>query len=118
MVWTYESLRRKVQGEQQVTDSKLRFFTNISHELRTPLTLIIGPVENILQTERISNSVRSQLEIVQSNSHRMLRMVNQLLDFRKIQNKKMRLRVQKSLLTSWMTHALTSRKRLTTNIST
>ncbi|MDY4149923.1 MAG: response regulator [Paludibacteraceae bacterium] len=98
VVWTYESLRRKVQVEQQVTDIKLRFFTNISHELRTPLTLIIGPVENILQTERISNSVRSQLEIVQSNSHRMLRMVNQLLDFRKIQNKKMRLRVQKSLL--------------------
>ena len=84
--------------EQQVTDIKLRFFTNISHELRTPLTLIIGPVENILQTERISNSVRGQLEIVQSNSHRMLRMVNQLLDFRKIQNKKMRLKVQKSLL--------------------
>ncbi len=96
--WTYEMLRRKVQVEQQVTDIKLRFFTNISHELRTPLTLIIGPVENILQTERISNSVRGQLEIVQSNSHRMLRMVNQLLDFRKIQNKKMRLRVQKSNL--------------------
>ena len=98
ILYTYESLRRKVQVEQQVTDIKLRFFTNISHELRTPLTLIIGPVENILQTERISNSVRGQLEIVQSNSHRMLRMVNQLLDFRKIQNKKMRLRVQKSLL--------------------
>lgn len=98
ILYTYEALRRKVQVEQQVTDIKLRFFTNISHELRTPLTLIIGPVENILQTERISNSVRGQLEIVQSNSHRMLRMVNQLLDFRKIQNKKMRLKVQKSLL--------------------
>lgn len=98
ILWTYEKLRQKMQVEQQVTDIKLRFFTNVSHELRTPLTLIIGPVENILQTERISQSVRDQLEIVHSNSQRMLRMVNQLLDFRKIQNKKMRLKVQKSLL--------------------
>ena len=94
----YNGLRQKVKVEQQVTDIKLRFFTNISHELRTPLTLIVGPVENILQTERISQSVRSQLEIVQSNSQRMLRMVNQLLEFRKVQNQKMKLKVRKTLL--------------------
>lgn len=94
----YNALRRKVQVEQEVTDIKLRFFTNISHELRTPLTLIVSPIENILHTERISPSVRSQLEIVQSNGQRMLRMVNQLLEFRKIQNRKMKLKVQKMLL--------------------
>ena len=94
----YNALRQKVKVEQQVTDIKLRFFTNISHELRTPLTLIVAPVENILQTERISPSVRSQLEIVQSNSQRMLRMVNQLLEFRKVQNQKMKLKVRKTLL--------------------
>ena len=94
----YNGLRQKVKVEQQVTDIKLRFFTNISHELRTPLTLIIAPVENILQTERISQNVRSQLEIVQSNSQRMLRMVNQLLEFRKVQNQKMKLKVQETLL--------------------
>ena len=94
----YNELRQKVLVEQQVTDIKLRFFTNISHELRTPLTLIVAPVENILQTERISQSVRSQLEIVQSNSQRMLRMVNQLLEFRKVQNQKMKLKVRKTLL--------------------
>lgn len=98
IVSTYNGLRQKVKVEQQVTDIKLRFFTNISHELRTPLTLIVGPVENILQTERISQNVRSQLEIVQSNSQRMLRMVNQLLEFRKVQNQKMKLKVQKTLL--------------------
>ena len=75
----YNGLRQRVKVEQQVTDIKLRFFTNISHELRTPLTLIAAPVENILQTEHITPSVRSQLEIVLSNSQRMLRMVNQLL---------------------------------------
>ena len=94
----YNGLRQKVKVEQQVTDIKLRFFTNISHELRTPLTLIIAPVENILQTERINQNVRSQLEIVQSNSQRMLRMVNQLLEFRKVQNQKMKLKVQPTLL--------------------
>ena len=96
----YNRLRREVQVEQQVTDIKLRFFTNISHELRTPLTLITAPVENILQNERISQSVRSQLEIVQSNSQRMLRMVNQLLEFRKVQNQKMKLKVQQTLLSA------------------
>ena len=95
---TYNGLRQRVKVEQQVTDIKLRFFTNISHELRTPLTLIVGPIENILQTERISQNVRSQLEIVQSNSQRMLRMVNQLLEFRKVQNQKMKLKVQPTLL--------------------
>ena len=94
----YNSLRQKVKVEQQVTDIKLRFFTNISHELRTPLTLIAAPVENILQNERISQNVRSQLEIVLSNSQRMLRMVNQLLEFRKVQNQKMKLKVQQTLL--------------------
>ncbi len=98
IVTTYNMLRQKVMLEQQVTDIKLRFFTNISHELRTPLTLIVAPVENILQNERISQSVRSQLEIVQSNSQRMLRMVNQLLEFRKVQNQKMKLKVQQTLL--------------------
>ena len=94
----YNALRQKVKVEQQVTDIKLRFFTNISHELRTPLTLIVAPVENILQNERISQNVRSQLEIVHSNSQRMLRMVNQLLEFRKVQNQKMKLKVQQTLL--------------------
>ena len=94
----YNGLRQKVKVEQQVTDIKLRFFTNISHELRTPLTLIVSPIENILQRERISQSVRSQLEIVQSNSQRMLRMVNQLLEFRKVQNQKMKLKVRQTLL--------------------
>ncbi len=96
MFSTYSDLQHKVQLEQTITDIKLRFFTNISHELRTPLTLISGPVENILKTERISQSVRDQLEIVQNNCNRMLRLINEILDFRKIQNKKMRLKIQET----------------------
>lgn len=90
----YSRLQQQIEIEKQVTDIRLRFFTNISHELRTPLTLIFGPVDNILKTEKLSNSVKTQLEIVQSNAQRMLRLINEILDFRKIQNKKMRLRIQ------------------------
>ncbi len=95
---TQTALREEMKIEQKVTEIKLRFFTNISHELRTPLTLITGPVDNILQNERLSPSVRSQLEIVQNNGQRMLRLVNQLLDFRKIQNNKMRLKIQRTIM--------------------
>jgi len=91
---TTNQLRQEVAVEQKVTEIKLRFFTNISHELRTPLTLITGPVETVLQDADLKPTVRTQLEIVQSNAQRMLRLINQILDFRKIQNNQMRLRVQ------------------------
>ena len=90
----YAKLKNEVVIEQKVTDIKLRFFTNISHELRTPLTLISGPVENVLNNEKLSENAKDQLHIVQSNAYRMLRLINQILDFRKIQNKKMRLKIQ------------------------
>ncbi|NDV46640.1 response regulator [Paludibacter sp. 221] len=94
MTRMYSRLKNDVVIEQKVTDIKLRFFTNISHELRTPLSLILGPVENILKNEKTSESVKEQLVVVQKNGDRMLRLINQILDFRKIQNKKMRLKIQ------------------------
>ena len=90
----FNHLRNEVEVEQKVMDIKLRFFTNISHELRTPLSLIKGPVDNILTNEKITPAVREQLEVVETNTNRMLRMINQILDFRKIQAQKMRLKVQ------------------------
>ncbi|MCQ2341568.1 MAG: response regulator [Paludibacteraceae bacterium] len=97
-IWRYfastNALRQEVEVEQKVTDIKLRFFTNISHELRTPLTLISGPVDNVLTNEKLSPAVREQLEIVSSNARRMLRMINQLLDFRKMQQHQMKLKVR------------------------
>lgn len=92
----FNQMRNEVEVEQKVMDIKLRFFTNISHELRTPLSLIKGPVDNILTNEKITPVVREQLEVVESNTNRMLRMINQILDFRKIQAQKMRLKVQNS----------------------
>lgn len=90
---TIYKLKNEVTIEQQVSDIKLRFFTNISHELRTPLTLIAGPVEHILTDTSLKEDTRNQLLLVKKNTTRMLRLVNQILDFRKIQNKKMRMRV-------------------------
>ena len=87
-------LKHEVSVEQKLTDMKLRFFTNISHELRTPLTLIDGPVNFILRRSDLDNEVRESLKVVERNTQRMLRLVNQILDFRKIQNNKMKLRIE------------------------
>jgi signal transduction histidine kinase/ligand-binding sensor domain-containing protein/CheY-like chemotaxis protein/AraC-like DNA-binding protein len=90
----YIRLKNDVILEQQISDIKLRFFTDISHELRTPLTLISAPVEHILKEEDVSDPVRKQLLIIQRNTERMIRLINQILDFRKVQSKKMRLRLE------------------------
>jgi len=90
----YFKLKNEVVIEQKLTDLKLRFFTDISHELRTPLTLITAPVEHILKQEEVSDSVKSQLQIVQKNTERMIRLINEILDFRKVQNKNKRLKLQ------------------------
>ena len=87
-------LKHEVSVEQQVSDMKLRFFTNISHELRTPLTLIEGPLSYIMKRSDLTAEVREQLQVVERNTRRMLRLVNQILDFRKIQNNKMKLCVE------------------------
>lgn len=95
ILFTIYRLKHEVVVEQQLTDMKLRFFTDISHELRTPLTLIAGPVEYVLRNEQLPEDARRQLEVVDRNTNRMLRLINQILDFRKIQNKKMKLLVQR-----------------------
>ena len=80
--------------EKKVNDYKLQFFTNISHEIRTPLTLIIGPLEDILKERDITGKKKIQMEIMLKNARRMLRLTNQLLDFRKVQNNKMTLKIK------------------------
>lgn len=90
---TILKLKNNVHLEKQMTDMKLRFFTDISHELRTPLTLISLPIDNILQ-ENQDPSIHEQLTLVRRNLDRVMALINQILDFRKIQNNKMRLTVE------------------------
>ena len=87
-------IKNKAKNEELITQLKLSFFTDVSHELRTPLTLITGPLEYILRDESLSGKVRDTLKIIKKNSDRMQRLVGQILDFNKIQNSKMKLRVQ------------------------
>ena len=94
-MFTIYRLKHEVVVEQHMTDMKLRFFTDISHELRTPLTLISGPVEYVLEHTQLPADAREQLQVVERNTNRMLRLINQILDFRKIQNKKMKMQVQR-----------------------
>lgn len=94
-MFTIYRLKHEVSVEQQMTNMKLRFFTDISHELRTPLTLISGPVEYVLSNKRLPADVREQLQVVERNTNRMLHLINQILDFRKIQNRKMKMQVQR-----------------------
>lgn len=89
-------LRHQIYMEQQLANVKLRFFTDISHELRTPLTLITSPVGEVLEHESLTPSARKLLTVVHNNTERMLRLVNQILDFRIIENKKMKLLLEKT----------------------
>lgn len=89
-------LRHQINLEQQLANIKLRFFTDISHELRTPLTLITSPVSEVLEHEPLSANARKHLTLVHKNTERMLRLINQILDFRKIENKKMKLLLEKT----------------------
>jgi signal transduction histidine kinase/DNA-binding response OmpR family regulator len=77
------------------TQEKLRFFTNISHEFKTPLTLIMGPIEELLSKDSKINA-RENLVLIKKNALRLLRLVNQLMDFRKIEDKKMMVRAAES----------------------
>lgn len=105
ILFTIYRLKHRVSMERQMTDMKLRFFTDISHELRTPLTLIAGPVEYVLSNTPLPADAREQLQVVERNTNRMLRLINQILDFRKIQNRKMKMQVQRVEVVSF-THKI------------
>jgi signal transduction histidine kinase/ligand-binding sensor domain-containing protein/DNA-binding response OmpR family regulator len=84
-------LRNAIEIEKHLTDYRLRFFTNISHEFRSPLTIIKGSIDNINDTKRLPPSLKKQAEILEKSVLRLMRLVDQLLEFRKIQNDKMEL---------------------------
>lgn len=87
-----------VDQVKEATEAKFNFFTNISHELRTPLTLILGPLEDTMSSSRLHFTLKNNLELVQRNAIRLLKLINQLMDFRKIEEGKMKLNVTKNNL--------------------
>lgn len=95
-------MRRKMVVD--AANAKLVFFTNMSHEFRTPLTLIADPVEQMLGDDNLTPRQRSRLEIISRNARVLLRLVGEVLDFRKLQNGKMKLMPSRFCLTE---HAAT-----------
>jgi ligand-binding sensor domain-containing protein/signal transduction histidine kinase/DNA-binding response OmpR family regulator len=76
----------KVEHEKEVYNAKINFFTSIAHEIRTPVSLIMGPIEQINQNStNFPEQTRDDLNIIERNAQRLLFLVNQLLDFRKIE---------------------------------
>ncbi|SHM13918.1 Two component regulator propeller [Flavobacterium flevense] len=92
------------EKNEELQKIKLDFFTNISHEFRTPLTLIKGPIEYLQKNSENLNQkeLQEQYALMQKNSSYLMRLVNQLLDFRKINQGKMRLVVRKSNIVSFI----------------
>ena len=90
-----DELKRLNAEVMELTHSRLVFFTNISHELRTPLTLIADPVEMLLEDKGIKGESRNLLKMVQRNAKALQQLVGSILDFRKIQNGKMDLKLSR-----------------------
>ena len=96
----YMKMRNEMYVEQRVSELKIKFFTNISHELRTPLTLIMGPIQELKQKQQLTEKGEQYVSMIEKNATQMLQLVNQILDFRKIQNGKMILHVSQLNLNS------------------
>ena len=81
-----------VRKEKEMHEAKIQFFTMIAHEIRTPVSLIIGPLEKVMKsTPNLPEDVRNDLQIIDRNSQRLLYLVNQLLDFRKVEQNEMKM---------------------------
>lgn len=93
---------------EAATEAKLNFFTNISHEFRTPLTLILSPVEDLLQNEKIQAIAGRQLKMVHQNVYRLLRLVNQLIDYRRIEYDKQQLQASENNLVDFIKNIVES----------
>lgn len=96
LIIKFYNLDHAVKVERQLTDYKLRFFTNISHEFRTPLTLIKGGVDTLNELKnKMTEPVQHIVSDLDKNTSHMLRLIEQLLEFRKLQNNKQKLNLQR-----------------------
>ncbi len=82
------------EKEHELNELKSHFFTNITHEFRTPLTLILGPVEELLKIKELPRYAARQVELIQRNAQRLLRLVNQLMELRTVERGKMEIHPQ------------------------
>lgn len=84
----------ETEKEKELYSAKVEFFTDIAHEIRTPLTLINGPLESLKEMNIEDKDIRKNLRIMEENTNHLLSLINQLLDFRKIDNNKFMLKLK------------------------
>lgn len=104
-----EQARRAEQEkeqEQRVNKMNMSFFANVSHEFRTPLTMISGPVAQLCESPEIDGNNKKLLHIVQQSVNRMLRLVNQLMDFNKLENDTLKLKVKRTDVVTELKHIM------------
>jgi signal transduction histidine kinase/ligand-binding sensor domain-containing protein len=116
-----EKSKKDAQHMHELDMMKLQFFTNVSHEFRTPLTLIITPLEKILR-QTTDETQRSQFQLIYRNARRLLNLVNQLLDFRKIEVEDVKLNVSEGNIVGFIKETaqsftdLSDKKNITFNV--
>jgi signal transduction histidine kinase/DNA-binding NarL/FixJ family response regulator len=95
LILKFYRLNNAIKVERQLTDYKLRFFTNISHEFRTPLTLIKGSVDTLTDLKsKMTEPWQHLVNDLEKNTAHLLRLIDQLMEFRKLQNNKQKLNLQ------------------------
>lgn len=104
-------IQKMVKIAQRSNEAKLNFFTGLSHEFKTPITLIMSYVESLIENEKIKGTVLiDEVKLIHKNSNRLLRLINQLLDFRKIEEQKFTLRASNSRIYDFTTEIMSNFK--------
>lgn len=84
------------------TEARLNFFTNVSHEFRTPLTLMLSPLQDLLNNDKLAATAGKNIKMISQNAHRLLKLVNQLIDYRKIEFDKQRIKASENNLVEFI----------------
>ncbi|WP_369411807.1 hybrid sensor histidine kinase/response regulator transcription factor [Chryseolinea lacunae] len=107
MKYKIEKERQEAQQLHELDMMKIKFFTNVSHEFRTPLTLILTPLERLLKNTN-DNDQRGQFQMIHRNARRLLNLVNQLLDFRRMEVQETKLNASEGDLVAFVKEATLS----------
>ena len=107
--------RKKSLDEQELSNERLRFYTNVTHELRTPLTLILGPLEDLINDEKIPPFYGNKIKVIHGSALRLLNLINQILEFRKTETQNRKLTVAKGDLHNVVTEIGLRYKELNRN---
>lgn len=100
---------------EEAHQARINFFTNISHEFRTPLTLVLAPLEELIANTRTQQNIKQSLQLIQRNGVRLYRLIDQLMDFRKIEFNKMSLQVSNNDLIDFIRYIVDAFKPLAKN---